>query len=541
MRIISTLFVLLMATAFAGMQLQAQAFQPNSIVVLRAGSPDSANSNRSREVFLHEIDTSTGATIQIISISRAGTDKLTVTGTATTEGMLKRSVNKAYLTFGGYDLEVGVSSPTSSAAAAMRVIARVSSNGSVDLSTKVPLSEMHGANAMRAVASTDGTAMFAAGGSVGLRYVPFGGGSGVSKNLSATVTNMRSIGIFDNTIYMAHTAGTAISRVYRVPTSLTTLDSVGAENLPDIPTTSGITASDFWMADLSDAVPGVDVLYIADEGSSGGIIKFSLVGGKWVESGRILNTLDATNTYRTITGEKTSTGVVLFAVRNGGTQLVKIYENGGYNAAPSLLANPQVIATAVLNTAFRGVAFAPQDISLPLTLSRFTGSNQQGMHKLNWITANEQNTAHFDVQLSRNGLDFSAIGQVTAQNTAGNHQYSFVYNPVAKGDFYYRLKMVDRDGSFRMSQVIRLQSVTGSDFTVFPNPSHNGMVLVTHDVATKGTTLRLIAADGRTLNTIPVQEGSTQTSINIQHSARGLYRVVLSHEGGVTTKALMLQ
>jgi hypothetical protein len=350
---------------------------------------------------------------------------------------------------------------------------------------------------------------------------------------------MRNIGIYDNRLFLCHASGTAVSRVYEVGTSLSSTDSTGATILPGVPTTATIAAADFWMADLSDAVPGLDVLYIADDASSGGIVKFSLVGGTWVETGKLANTLDGSTTYRGLAGEKSGSGVVLFGARNAGAQIFKVYETGGYNAA--FVGTPVVLATAETNTAFRGVAFAPQDIVAPLNLVSFSGSNVGGKHNLSWNTANEQNTAHFDVQMSRNTTDFTEVGKVEARNTTDANAYQFGYSPVAKGDFYYRLKMVDRDGSFKYSQVIRLQSNTGASLSAFPNPSRNGMLLITHEEAERGTTLRLVAADGRVATTLAVQEGSTQTALTVSPYQKGIYRVVLSGKKDVQSVSVVIE
>lgn len=535
MKFISTCISLIISGLFA--LVQAQAFNPNSIVVVRVGSPDSSLASRSREVFLHEYDTANGNLIRTISIPYTGADKLTVSGTANSEGMLKRSVNKAFLTLPGYDLGLGVSSPSSNTTNANRVIARIAANGTIDYSNKIPQTNLFPNNSFRAVISTDGTGYWCAGGTNGVRYIAHGATSGT--NLSATVTNMRNIGIYDNRLFLCHASSAAVSRVYEIGTSLSSTDSTGATSLPGISTGTSIISSDFWMADLSDAVPGLDVLYLADEAGAGGIIKYSLVGGTWVETGKLANTLDGSSTYRVVSGEKSGSGVVLFGVRNSGLQLFKVYDTGGYNAA--FTGTPVVLATAEANTAFRGVSFAPQDIVAPLNLVSFAGANVAGKHSLNWQTTNEQNTSRFEVQMSRNTTDFMEIGSLDARNTAGSNAYQFTYSPVAKGDFYYRLKMIDLDGAYKYSQVIRLQSNSGASLSAFPNPSRNGMLLITHEAAERGTTLRLVAADGRTATTLAVQEGSTQTSLTVSPYQKGIYRVVLSGKKDVQSVSVVIE
>ncbi|HMP91992.1 MAG TPA: hypothetical protein PKD90_03920, partial [Phnomibacter sp.] len=122
MRLLFTLCTCL-AGIFSWAQGTVRPISPGSICVVRVGSPDSVISNRSREVFIHEYDTATGALLQVIALPSSGTgNKLTLQGTSSSEGGLRRSVNKAYLVIGGYDLNIGVSSPSSTATAAHRTI-----------------------------------------------------------------------------------------------------------------------------------------------------------------------------------------------------------------------------------------------------------------------------------------------------------------------------------------------------------------------------------------------------------------------------------
>jgi hypothetical protein len=127
--------------------------------------------------------------------------------------------------------------------------------------------------------------------------------------------------------------------------------------LPGFPgTTAGASPYGFYLADLSPAVPGVDVAYVADDRSSvGGIQKWSLVAGSWVLNGTIAGSSAAQ--VRGLNGSTAGTAVSLAASTVG--SLYFLTDNAGYNAAPSLAALPAAVATAGTNTAFRGIAFAP--------------------------------------------------------------------------------------------------------------------------------------------------------------------------------------
>ena len=54
-------------------------------------------------------------------------------------------------------------------------------------------------------------------------------------------------------------------------------------NLPGVPASTG-SPYGFFFVDLDPNTPGLDVLYVADDGA--GITKYSLVGGTWVANSK---------------------------------------------------------------------------------------------------------------------------------------------------------------------------------------------------------------------------------------------------------------
>lgn len=118
---------------------------------------------------------------------------------------------------------------------------------------------------------------------------------------------------------------------------------------------------------------------------------------------------------------------------------------------------------------------------LPLTLLNFSASLQNKNVLLNWNTANEINTDKFIVERSNNTKDFTDVGTVyAALKNSGSNSYSFtddVSNLAANAStLYYRLKMLDKDGSFSFSNVERI-SLTAHEITLQPNPATNWFML----------------------------------------------------------------
>ncbi|MFT3886193.1 MAG: hypothetical protein QM724_12435 [Flavobacteriales bacterium] len=164
---------------------------------------------------------------------------------------------------------------------------------------------------------------------------------------------------------------------------------------------------------------------------------------------------------------------------------------------------------------------------------------------LSWATASEHNSSHFVVEHSRDALDFAPISEVSA---AGDSQqrvdYFFADAAPAKGINYYRLKQVDRDGSFHYSNVVSafFGDAPGQPLLI-PNPATDEVELLM-DVPVSGTIAVLITdALGRVVGnaSASAERGTFRSSLNVAQLAPGSYQVhVLAPDGhAIGTARLM--
>ena len=126
-----------------------------------------------------------------------------------------------------------------------------------------------------------------------------------------------------------------------------------------------------------------------------------------------------------------------------------------------------------------GIIYRVTATPLPVELLSFTATTRQGRVVLNWATATESNTSHFDVERSTENTDFEPIGQVTAKGESATEQrYTYDDLLAVPGENVYRLKMVDRDGSFKYSPIVSIEVREPVDWTLSPNPASNKVSLV---------------------------------------------------------------
>ncbi|MBX2896003.1 MAG: hypothetical protein KF763_11205 [Cyclobacteriaceae bacterium] len=109
---------------------------------------------------------------------------------------------------------------------------------------------------------------------------------------------------------------------------------------------------------------------------------------------------------------------------------------------------------------------------MPVELIYFKGELQNGLVVLTWATASELNFYKFEIEHSVNGRSYQTVGQLYGAgfDTYEKHTYTFSASAPAWRN-YYRLKLLDKDGSFEYSHVILIESEADLKAEVFPNPA----------------------------------------------------------------------
>ncbi len=140
-----------------------------------------------------------------------------------------------------------------------------------------------------------------------------------------------------------------------------------------------------------------------------------------------------------------------------------------------------------------------------------------------WVTASEINVSHFNVQRSVDGLLFNTVGKVNAK---GASKYSFIDNTNLNGTVYYRLEIVDKNGSISYSE-IRTLSIINYQLSITPNPAKDFVTIAAKnlkDIHILDNTGRVvISKEGILTNTI---------TIDISNLAKGLYFVKATDKSG---------
>jgi hypothetical protein len=161
---------------------------------------------------------------------------------------------------------------------------------------------------------------------------------------------------------------------------------------------------------------------------------------------------------------------------------------------------------------------------------------------LQWGTAEERNTSHFVVEHSTDGRNFAPLTTIAAAgNSTTAKYYQFTHTDILPGLHYYRIRQVDRDGSFSYSPTVTLLRRSGLQQVVMaPNPAVNYTLLVLDKPARKAM-VQLYSAAGSLLQRIVLTDGLTQQQLDLTRFAKGTYTVHLINDGVTTILPLVKQ
>lgn len=179
------------------------------------------------------------------------------------------------------------------------------------------------------------------------------------------------------------------------------------------------------------------------------------------------------------------------------------------------------------------------DEIIPVELTSFSASVNDGQVNLNWQTATETNNYGFEVQRSSEDYEFVTIGFIEGNGTTTEAQnYSYSDKSVTPGVFTYRLKQVDYDGKFEYSNEIEV------DFTSvptayslnqnFPNPFNPSTKISFALPVESDVTVKIFNVIGEEINSIAkgtLGAGSHSFDFNASGLNSGVYFYSLEAHG----------
>jgi hypothetical protein len=158
------------------------------------------------------------------------------------------------------------------------------------------------------------------------------------------------------------------------------------------------------------------------------------------------------------------------------------------------------------------------DDPLPIELLSFEVKANKNIIEIIWTTASEINNDYFEVQKSKDGLNFETIETIDGAGNSNkiiNYQ-TIDYNPY-EGISYYRIKQTDFDGSFSFSEIKAVHFSQQINLKIYPNPASDILNIQSSSTGI----IEIRNQNGSLVYKAEVQESTSK--ININELASGVY------------------
>lgn len=207
--------------------------------------------------------------------------------------------------------------------------------------------------------------------------------------------------------------------------------------------------------------------------------------------------------------------------------LSKTPENG---SKTNVQVNPYL---QLLDTAGYTGGLANPDIctnSLPMEVSPLQAVYQKGAVELDWYTVTELNSKEFVVEYSTDGVNFQADGTIAANGNSNSRiNYSYRFTKINGATMYFRLLLVDLDGStdYSATVVVRISGAQQQlSAQAYPNPFTERLDISLTLSRKSEVDVKLFDMNGRVVRNqvFSGQNGSNRLTLNALSDLRsGIY------------------
>ncbi|UEG49276.1 M12 family metallo-peptidase [Ferruginibacter lapsinanis] len=266
------------------------------------------------------------------------------------------------------------------------------------------------------------------------------------------------------------------------------------------------------------------------------------------------------NTTQTVTWDVANTNISPVSTANVS---IELSTDGGYTYPITLIAStpndgsqtitvPNVATTTTARIRVKAVGNIFYNISsnnfnilfvTPVTWVEFSAQKNFLSTNLKWIV-NEQNASFYEIERSSDGINFSSIGKVSAQNYAStSQQYSFADTTPLSGINYYRIKQVDKSGQVVISQIVSVLFNTEKiTCLIFPNPT-KGILSVMSNVDAGKTQYQVFDAAGKLVINKELSKISRGqlTTLYLGNYSKGIYTLKVNSTTFIKIEKILLQ
>ncbi len=164
---------------------------------------------------------------------------------------------------------------------------------------------------------------------------------------------------------------------------------------------------------------------------------------------------------------------------------------------------------------------------LPVVLSSFNAVKSGKNVKVSWTSEQEINTQGYVLQRKSLGsTQWETIDSVKATGMA-NSYHVFDKSP-ASGNLFYRLKMIDTDGSFAYSAIVSLEAIAPLELSVYPSPATSDLYIRALKPSFSKATISIKNITGQMILEKQVQFNGQSARVDVAMLKPGIYVITIT-------------
>lgn len=243
----------------------------------------------------------------------------------------------------------------------------------------------------------------------------------------------------------------------------------------------------------------------------------------------------------------------LSSVPNGSSRLVIGSPLSALDFSSSLLNLNSTLGTTLdfaagSNGLGKAYSFDPLSTTLPVSIVSIKAALKNTAVEVSWEVREELNLNFYEVEKSADGANWTNIGMVFPwDNQQVSNNYRFSDKQPFDGMNFYRLRIVDKDGSFKYSSIVAAKTgaLSNSIISIAPNPV-KGNIRAIFSGLPKGSyvaELRNIAGQLHLMKNINIQQADQIEFFERGHAAPGIYWLTVydRHHQKIGTSRVIVQ
>lgn len=183
------------------------------------------------------------------------------------------------------------------------------------------------------------------------------------------------------------------------------------------------------------------------------------------------------------------------------------------------------------------------EFPLSVKLGNFNAYKQSNQTvKLIWNSLTEKENQYYIIEYSRNGHDYTSIGQVEGLGDSDTgHDYEFIHTNPQAGLNFYRLRMISLTGQASLSEVRKVIFDTKTQqLHIYPNPASSMITLLLDTKDGERLNLKIFDATGRLVKQELTTIRNQHSELNIEKLSKGIYWVVGTLQNGKEFKSKLV-